>query len=56
MVDHTVKKKKKKARSDSTFSFPRLEFSIYGDLDNERTEIDTELVFGFLKMGVTSVY
>ena len=27
------------------------EFSIYGDLDNERTEIDSELAFGFLKMG-----
>ena len=32
------------------------EFSIYGDLNNERTEIDSELAFGFLKMGVTLIY
>ena len=32
------------------------EFSIYGDLGNERTEIDSELAFGFLKMGVTPIY
>ena len=24
-----------------------VEFSIYGDLNNERTEIDSELAFGF---------
>ena len=31
------------------------EFSIHGDLDNERTEIDSELAFGFLKMGTILV-
>ena len=34
----------------------RSEFSIYGDLINERTEIDLELAFGFLKMGVRPIY
>ena len=54
------------------FSFPQIEeevicllnfnetkideFLIYGDLNNERTEIDSELAFGFLKMGVTPIY
>ena len=32
------------------------EFSIYGDLGNDRTKIDSELAFGFLKMGVTPIY
>jgi len=35
---------------------PRTGFQIYGDLINERTEIDSELAFGFLKMGVTPIY
>ena len=31
-------------------------FSIYGDYINERTEIDSELAFGFLKMGTVPIY
>ena len=34
--------------------FPGIQ--IYGDLINERTEIDSELAFGFLKMDVTLIY
>ena len=33
--------------------FPKIQ--IYGDLDNERTEIDSELAFGFLKMGTVPI-
>ena len=47
-------KKKAKLLSDLP-SHIWSEFSIYGDLDNERTEIDSELAFGFLKMG-SSLY
>jgi hypothetical protein len=33
--------------------FPRIQ--IYGDLVNKRTEIDSELAFGFLKMGTVPI-
>ena len=28
---------------------------LYGDLNNERTEIDSKLAFGFLKMGTVCI-
>jgi hypothetical protein len=34
--------------------FPEIQ--IYGDLSNGRTEIDSDLAFGFIKMGVTPIY
>ena len=45
--------KKKKVISCPHYS---IGVFIYGDLSNERTEMTGRLRFGFLKMGVTSIY